>query len=75
MRSGPMRRVPAAMSSRLSARYDAKNSASAILANSPGWKLTGPMLTQIFAPPTLLPMPGTSGIISSPAPTARNVHL
>ena len=33
--------------------------ASAILANSPGWKLIGPMLTQMRAPLILRPTPGT----------------
>ena len=32
-----------------------------ILANSPGWKFTGPMLTQMRAPKYSRPMPGTSG--------------
>ena len=39
--------------------------ARAILANSPGWKLIGPRLTQMRAPLMFLPSPGTSGSISS----------
>ena len=38
------------------------------MANSPGWKLIGPRLTQMRAPPTLVPSPGTSGSSSRPAP-------
>ena len=38
--------------------------ARAILANSPGWKLIGPRLTQMRAPLMFRPRPGTSGSIS-----------
>ena len=53
-----MRRLLTARSSRFSTRYDAKKMARRILANSPGWKLIGPMLTQIRAPKYSRPMPG-----------------
>ena len=45
-------------SSRRSTRYAAKNRASAIFANSPGWKLSGPRLTQILAPLIVAADPG-----------------
>ncbi len=51
-RIGPIFQVPAAISSRRSARYPAKKIANESLANSPGWKLIGPRFTQILAPPT-----------------------
>ena len=66
---GPSRRLLTASSSRFSTRYDAKKMASRILANSPGWKLTGPMLTQIRAPMYSRPMPGTRGSRSRPMPS------
>ena len=65
---GPTRRLLTARSSRFSTRYDAKKMARRILANSPGWKLIGPMLTQIRAPKYSRPMPGTSGSSSRPMP-------
>ena len=49
-------------------RSPAKNTANAILANSPGWKLIGPIATQIRAPLIERPMPGSSGMISSATP-------
>ena len=47
--------------------------ASAILANSPGWKLSGPMLTQMRAPLIVRPMPGTSGSSSRTEAESMNV--
>ena len=73
--NGPTFHVFCLMSSRVSARYAAKNNASASLANSPGWKLIGPMLTQMRAPPDEKPRLGTIGSISNPAPTTKKVHL
>ena len=74
--SGPTFQVPAASSSRRSVRYAAKNRASAILANSPGWKLTGPMLTHRRAPSgAAKPTPGTNGSIRRTIPISANVHL
>ena len=46
--SGPSRQVRMARSSRFSTRYEAKKMARTILAISPGWKPTPPMLTQIL---------------------------
>ena len=42
--------------------------AKATLANSPGWKFTGPRLTQMRAPLISRPMNGTSGNNSNPIP-------
>jgi hypothetical protein len=44
-----------------------------ILANSPGWKLIAPKLTQMRAPLMVLPTPGTSGAMRSPNPRRANV--
>ena len=74
-RNGPTFHVDAAISSRRSARYAAKKMASAILANSPGWKLIGPTLTQMRAPLIVWPMPGTSGRRSRNAPAVNSSHL
>ena len=49
--------------------------ARAILANSPGWKLMGPRLTQMRAALMLTPKPGTRGSISKKAPAKKNNQL
>ena len=73
---GPTFHVPAASSSRRSVRYAAKNRARAILANSPGWKLIGPMLTHRRAPSgAAKPTPGTKGSMRSTIPDEREGPL
>ncbi len=44
------------------------------LANSPGWKLTGPKETKIREPLTSLPTIGRRGSISRPTPMTMNVY-
>ena len=58
-RRRPMRRVPAASSSRLSTRYAAKKMTSSTLAASPGWKFTGPSAHPEPGAVDLLPEPGS----------------
>jgi len=71
---GPTLKVAIESTSRLRTRYAAKEMARAILANSPGWKLTGPRATQILAPLMVRPTPGTSGSSSRPTPTTMSVY-
>src|SRR5436190_1458583 len=63
--SGPITRMPplnSLSSSCRSLRYDARKTASTILATSPGWKLIGPKRTQIRLPLMFSPIRGSSGI-------------
>ena len=69
----PIRKVATPSSSRRSVRYPAKKTARQILANSPGWKLTGPIETQMREPLISCPMPGTSGRTSSIRPSRPKV--
>ncbi len=69
IRTGPSLKVAIPSTSRRSTMYPAKKMASAILANSPGWKLTGPILVQIRAPLIDTPTLGRSGTTSSATPT------
>ena len=51
---------------RRSSRYAAKKMANRILANSPGWKLIGPTLTQMRAPPLVKPVTVDKGAPTMP---------
>jgi hypothetical protein len=48
--------------------------ARTILANSPGWKLTGPIETQMRAPLISRPMTGNNGSTSRPMPSSMKVY-